>query len=780
MKKPIFRRAAAVIVALAGCFGTSWAIGGDGAYFVNTFEELGTYPSTKDEAANETTYNVEGQGEWVYKNAYQASNSDYIPDGSGHNLRMLKSGSYVITPILDSGVASITFDLGRAAVKVYTSTDGGATWTEAAQTAAGNKVTVNVGNDAVNRVKVANDAGKDADIDNLAVYATTFATPVTVATGDATAITENGATLFGTITKNEGQTITEVGFAWSSSVKEPAIDDNRAVATLSGNNFEATLSDLRQGTTIYYRAYVAYGDTRSYGEVKSFRTLIDESSQTVDELGRYFVQDWEDAETYPSNSPANEVEYYVPGQGSWLYKLAFQSTNSSYNPNGSTMNLRMPKNGSYVVTPVLNSGVKRVEWDAFRKEVTPYLSTDGGSTWTAAGTVTTNGNLRVLEVNDLNVNRVKLANDTGSDADIDNLVVYAQAYGTPATVSTGAAVNVTKNSADVSGTIIDGGDQTITATGIIWGLNAQPSLADNVITTDDPTKTTFTVTISGLKAGKTVYYRAYALSAAGYAYGDIASFVTSPATAAVVATADVTKSGSKYRVGGTVTDDGGLDLTEVGVIYGKNSLASLTSLEQANGLGATVATMSRPAVNFSTSVSLDDATVYFVRAYAVTDFGLALGDMKEFKTDEVVETPDIIQGSVIWCAPDGNDATADGSEQNPFFDVQKAIDIAAPGDRIWMKAGTYVYDKRININDRNGEPGKMIELWGYQGRAILDFSDMPYHGHSDNPNQGIRLTSSYWHFKNLDITNASDNGLLIERNKPTGGSQSDIVNRTQD
>ena len=32
----------------------------------------------------------------------------------------------------------------------------------------------------------------------------------------------------------------------------------------------------------------------------------------------------------------------------------------------------------------------------------------------------------------------------------------------------------------------------------------------------------------------------------------------------------------------------------------------------------------------------------------------------------------------------------------------------------------------------------------------------------------------------MDVTNASDNGLLIERNKPTGGSASDIKNRTQD
>ena len=49
---------------------------------------------------------------------------------------------------------------------------------------------------------------------------------------------------------------------------------------------------------------------------------------------------------------------------------------------------------------------------------------------------------------------------------------------------------------------------------------------------------------------------------------------------------------------------------------------------------------------------------------------------------------------------------------------------------------------------------------------------------TDNPYQGVRLTGSYWHFYRIDITKASDNGLLIERNKPTGGTVTDVVNAT--
>lgn len=767
MREKLLQRASLMLIALCFNIASSWAIGGDGAYFLQTFEDLTQYPETKPET--EQAFQVEGQGEWLYLGAFQATNSSYIPDGSEHNLRMTKNGSYVITPVLSNGVSHVTFDIGRASVKVYTSADGGATWTEAEQTISGKKVTVTVHSETVNRIKVANDASKDADIDNLAVYAQVFDKLVEVATNEASDITYTTAVVNGSITKQEAE-VTEVGFVWSTINKEPTLSDHVVVATL-GESFTATLTDLREGATVYYRAYAKYDDTQSYGSIRSFKTLINDQGQTIDEEGRYFVQDFEDQSTYPANSSAVDAEYYVPGQGTWIYTKAGLSTNSSYT-NGSTANLRMPKNGSYVISPILNSGLKKVTWIQTRKEVTAFTSTDGGQTWTSA-TIASDGLLRTVEVNSLNVNRFKLANDTGSDADIDDLTAYAQAFGTPATVATGEAYNITKNSAEVGGKIVDVGDQPITEAGVVWSLNAQPSLADNTVEVEDlKNLTEFSLLITGLKAEQTVYYRAYALSNAGYAFGDVLSFKTAEATMPVVATSDVTKSGKKYRLGGIVTDDGGMELTEVGIIYDKES-----GLDYNKG---TRETMSKPSYKFSTSVALEEATTYYLRAYAITAKGIAYGEEKEFVTEDIPEAPDEIKGEEIWCAPDGNDAVADGSEQNPFFDLQKAVAIAQPGDRIWMKAGTYVYDKRINIDDTNGEPDKYIELFGKGGQAVLDFSGMPYHSHSNNPYQGVRLTSSYWHFKNIDITNASDNGLLIERNKPTGGSASDIASRTQD
>ena len=753
------------------------AIGGDGLYFTQDFEDTTQYPDTK--VTEEQTFNVEGQGEWIYYGAFQSTNSSYNENGSTMNLRMPKSGSYVVTPVLSSGVSKVTFYIGRASVKAYTSTDGGTTWTEATITTVGKTCTVMVESDAVNRIKLQNDASKDADIDNISVYAQTYDTPVELFTGEAADITTTSATLSASVTKQEAD-IQEVGFVWSTISREPTLSDNVAQATMVEGQWSTVLEGLREGSIIYYRAYARYNDgDRTYGQTRQFKTAIDDSGQTVAADGAYFVQDFEDTSTYPQEKGAQDAEYYVKGQGTWIYTNAYISTNSSYT-NGSTANLRLPKNGSYVITPVLNFGVKKVTFYAGRKgdKLSCYMSKDGGSDWTSVSATSDGSNNFTITINDLEVNRIKIANESSGDADIDDLAVYAQAYGTPAVVATGAATDITKNTALLTGEIVDAGDQPIQETGFVWSTaNTTPTLADNVVETETPSTADFSALITGLKASQTVYYRAYALSNAGYAYGDVRSFQTAEATMPVVQTTEVTKSGSRYKAGGVVTDDGGLDLIEVGLYYAQEPIEDLGALGKLETLEKVKL---EPKAKFTVTLTLQPSTTYYFRAYATTAAGTAFGEMLTVETDKVEERPDEIVGDEIWCSPNGDDATADGSKEKPFFDLQKAIDIAEAGDRIWMVAGTYVYDKRINIDNRNGTAEAPIQVFAYGGRAVLDFSGMPYHKHSDNPYQGVRLTSSYWHFYKIDITNASDNGMLIERNKPTGGSASDIIARTQD
>ena len=150
------------------------------------------------------------------------------------------------------------------------------------------------------------------------------------------------------------------------------------------------------------------------------------------------------------------------------------------------------------------------------------------------------------------------------------------------------------------------------------------------------------------------------------------------------------------------------------------------------------------------------------------------------KDDASISTPNIGNGPKLYVSPTGSDTNDGLSADRPLASIQLAIDKAVdPGTTIYLAPGEYRPTARINIDERNGTADNYNSLVCLDGRAVINCNH-PYHKHSDNPYQGIRLTSSYWHFYHVDVTNASDNGLLIERNKPANGSASDIKNRTQD
>ena len=488
----------------------------------------------------------------------------------------------------------------------------------------------------------------------------------------------------------------------------------------------------------------------------------------VDTNGNYFINNFED--NIPMLKNETDTIVNVEGEGQWIFKMAYVSTNTSYVVSGK-QNLRLQKNGSYVITPVLDKGVKEVSFTCKRKGggIDVYTSTDAGNTWSKIETVSSTG-LATITINNPDANRVKIANDASKDADIDDLIVSATAFGIEAKVSTGEASNITKNQADLCGILTDAGDQPTKELGIVWATHELPSVGDSKEEAESVKEPSFTLTIEGLKAQTTYHYRSYAVSNAGTVYGEDKTFTTANATPAVITTTELMKSSTKLVAGGLLNDDGGADIIELGVVYSETQGVTTENGQKVSAKGT--------KTTYRVELPLAEGKTYYYRAYAITSAGISLGDERSVTVDaKIPDAPDLTEK--IWCSPEGDDATADGTEEHPFYTLDRAIALVEPGQRICMKAGRYVYDHRINIDNKNGTEEQPIELFAVGGRAILDFSGMPYHKHSDNPLQGVRLTSSYWHFYRIDICNASDNGLLIERNKPTGGSNKDIMNATE-
>ncbi len=95
----------------------------------------------------------------------------------------------------------------------------------------------------------------------------------------------------------------------------------------------------------------------------------------------------------------------------------------------------------------------------------------------------------------------------------------------PATVITRGIVSVTATSAVTGGNILNDGGGNITAKGVCWAENENPTI-DGFHSTDGTGKEGYNSYINGLEPQTNYYVRAYASNSAGTAYGTLLSFST--------------------------------------------------------------------------------------------------------------------------------------------------------------------------------------------------------------------------------------------------------------
>ena len=115
----------------------------------------------------------------------------------------------------------------------------------------------------------------------------------------------------------------------------------------------------------------------------------------------------------------------------------------------------------------------------------------------------------------------------------------------------------------------------------------------------------------------------------------------------------------------------------------------------------------------------------------------------------------------LYVSPSGK-STATGTQNAPM-DLLTAINSISAGYTIWMEEGTYkayeLYGAPIVIAESNsGAEGAYKTISSINGGTVtIDFSGMVELG----SNRGIVLDGSYWHFYDIDICNAGDNGMLL-------------------
>ncbi|MBM0105004.1 carbohydrate-binding protein [Steroidobacter sp. S1-65] len=115
-----------------------------------------------------------------------------------------------------------------------------------------------------------------------------------------------------------------------------------------------------------------------------------------------------------------------------------------------------------------------------------------------------------------------------------------------------------------------------------------------------------------------------------------------------------------------------------------------------------------------------------------------------------------------YVAPGGSNSNP-GTIDRPFASLQKAIDVAQPGDLVYVRGGVYnitnpaIPSAGINFWKSGSSDGNRIRYFAYPGeRPVLDFSNLRI---QPDPEYtfGVLVSGSYLHLKGFEIRNVPMN-----------------------
>lgn len=205
-----------------------------------------------------------------------------------------------------------------------------------------------------------------------------------------------------------------------------------------------------------------------------------------------------------------------------------------------------------------------------------------------------------------------------------------------------ATVDVTEiksKEALCSGLIISDGGYAITACGVCWSTEQNPTIDDNT-TTDSTGAGSFSSKITGLQPKANYYVRAYATNSKGTGYGSTVSFTTLAPTIPDISTTEVCSiTDTTAQCGGVINCEGGDAVLEAGVCWSISNNPTIADNK----------TIENIATDSFTSIltGLNPNTKYFVRAYATNSVGTAYGSEISFTTKKIVEfNPNITYGTM--------------------------------------------------------------------------------------------------------------------------------------
>ena len=526
---------------------------------------------------------------------------------------------------------------------------------------------------------------------------TTQAVKPTVSTTEADEITQTSAKVGGNVTATGGAEVTERGIVWSTS-KNPTTSANKKQAGNGSGSFTVELTGLDVATTYYVRAYATNSVGTSYGEEISFTT--GSVKPTVSTISPSSVTS--SSATSGGNVTADGGKPVTARGVVWStdHNLTISLSTKTTDGTGtgsfvSSITGLQPSTTYYVRAYATNSqGTSYGEEVSFTtKAVKPSVTTSEAtgvttSSATVGGNVTATGGADVIERGvvwstsknpTVDGNKKQSGSGSGSfTVELTNLSVattyYVRAYATNSvgtsygeeisfttgsvkpTVTTVSPTEVTSSSATTGGKITSDGGANITARGVVWSTDHNPTISLSTKTSDDTGTGSFVSSITGLQPGTTYYVRAYATNSQGTSYGEEVSFTTKAVKPSVTTSEATGVTTSSATVGGNVTATGGANVTERGVVWSTSKNPTVDGNKKHSGSGSGSFTVEL--------TNLSVATTYYVRAYAINSVGTSYGEEISFTTGSVKPTVTTISPSSVTSssAMSGGRVTTDGGK----------------------------------------------------------------------------------------------------------------------
>ena len=240
-------------------------------------------------------------------------------------------------------------------------------------------------------------------------------------------------------------------------------------------------------------------------------------------------------------------------------------------------------------------------------------------------------------------------------------VGYSQTY----TFTTFALPQVQSNditdvqltSAMLNGLLVSDGNDTAVVVGFCWSENEEPTISDTLQIVEIKDNI-FSYYLSNLKDETQYFVRAFAQNRIGVAYGEVKAFTTASTVIPTVLTTAATQvTTNSAIVGGNVTDDGGAEVTERGIVYATtpNPTTANSKLTSGSGVGEFTCDLT----------DLQSNATYYARAYAINKKGVAYGEEVSFTTNKNIVLPSVTTNAITQItettAVAGGNVTSDGN-----------------------------------------------------------------------------------------------------------------------